>query len=129
MVTFSRYSEEAKSQQQPPRIMLLCGGDLVDSFTRTDETNPNGGRLWQKDHLMEILAQFGLIVVDRVGANAQHTLQSKQLDFLHGLLDNVAIINDDTYAPVEREENGIWRKFRTFPAQIPQRNEQHTAEG
>lgn len=68
---------------------------MVDSFTREDVTHPSG-KLWHPDHLREILADYGLVVVERVGSHARRTLQSAELNFLHGHLDNVAIIEDET---------------------------------
>uniref|UniRef100_A0A914L5P1 Nicotinamide-nucleotide adenylyltransferase n=2 Tax=Meloidogyne incognita group TaxID=654580 RepID=A0A914L5P1_MELIC len=84
------------SNLQKLRLILLCGADLVDSFTRKDPTSSTG-RLWSIEHLKQILTQYGLIIIERRGATANKTLKSEDLEFLHSLLDNVAIIEEDTF--------------------------------
>ncbi|KAL3087861.1 hypothetical protein niasHS_009599 [Heterodera schachtii] len=78
------------------RLIMLCGGDTVDSFVREEPCSPDGS-LWQVSHLQEIFEQFGLIVIQRAGANARDTLSSPDLHFLQQLIANAAIIEDATF--------------------------------
>ncbi|KAL3075537.1 hypothetical protein niasHT_038254 [Heterodera trifolii] len=78
------------------RMIMQCGGDTVDSFVREEPCSPDGS-LWQVSHLQEIFEQFGLIVIQRAGANARDTLSSPDLHFLQQLIANAAIIEDATF--------------------------------
>ncbi|KAL3095539.1 hypothetical protein niasHT_024365 [Heterodera trifolii] len=82
-----------KYSDEQLRLIMLCGGDTVDSFVREEPCSPDG-RLWQVSHLQEIFEQFGLIVIQRAGANARDTLSSPDLQFLQQLIANAAIIED-----------------------------------
>ncbi|KAL3098927.1 hypothetical protein niasHT_024682 [Heterodera trifolii] len=85
-----------KYSDEQLRLIMLCGGDTVDSFVREEPCSPDG-RLWQVSHLQEIFEQFGLIVIQRAGANARDTLSSPDLHFLQQLIANAAIIEDATF--------------------------------
>uniref|UniRef100_A0A914IE71 Nicotinamide-nucleotide adenylyltransferase n=1 Tax=Globodera rostochiensis TaxID=31243 RepID=A0A914IE71_GLORO len=91
-----RHELRQKYLDDAVRLVLLCGGDTVDSFVRKEPRSPDG-RLWQVAHLKEIFEQFGLVVVQRAGASARETLNSPELDFLHTLSANSAIIEDTTF--------------------------------
>ncbi|XP_042677036.1 nicotinamide/nicotinic acid mononucleotide adenylyltransferase 3 isoform X2 [Centrocercus urophasianus] len=62
-----------------PELKLLCGAD----FLRTFQT-PN---LWKKEHIQEILEQFGLVCVSRAGSDpAQYINESELLTkFQHNI--------------------------------------------
>ncbi|KAL3075538.1 hypothetical protein niasHT_038256 [Heterodera trifolii] len=60
------------------RMIMLCGGDTVDSFVREEPCSPDGS-LWQVSHLQEIF---------------EH---SPDLHFLQQLIANAAIIEDATF--------------------------------
>ena len=46
---------------EPPKLMLLCGGDMMESFSV-----PN---LWVEDQVRAIARDFGLVVFTREGSN------------------------------------------------------------
>lgn len=48
------------------RLMLLCGGDLVETFKI-----PN---VWKSEHVEDILSKYGLVVIKRSGANPEETV-------------------------------------------------------
>ncbi|KAF8793436.1 Nicotinamide/nicotinic acid mononucleotide like protein [Argiope bruennichi] len=48
---------------QPVHLMLLCGGDLLESFNVPD--------LWASADIARIVGKFGLAVVTRSGSNPQ----------------------------------------------------------
>jgi nicotinic acid mononucleotide adenylyltransferase len=51
------------------RTMLLCGSDMFESFL-----NPN---VWRRAHVKSILADFGVVVVQRAGESLPHSLISE----------------------------------------------------
>ncbi|GMR61034.1 hypothetical protein PMAYCL1PPCAC_31229, partial [Pristionchus mayeri] len=51
---------------------MVCGGDLVDSFTRI---LPDGSSLWAIEDLKTIVEDFGIIVVKRPGSEPSKTLK------------------------------------------------------
>uniref|UniRef100_A0A914DV78 Cytidyltransferase-like domain-containing protein n=1 Tax=Acrobeloides nanus TaxID=290746 RepID=A0A914DV78_9BILA len=75
------------------RLMLLCGGDVVDSFPRL---LPSGENLWKPEDVEAIIRDFGIIIVDRTLAEPEKTLQ--QLNFLTpNVLKNAFVIKDDVF--------------------------------
>lgn len=54
-------------------MMLVVGGDVVDSFTRI---LPDGSNLWNSSDIRTIITEFGLIVLSREGSNPLNTIQS-----------------------------------------------------
>ena len=44
-----------------PQLMLICGGDLLESFSVPD--------LWADDHVRSIVRDFGLVVMTREGSD------------------------------------------------------------
>ena len=72
------------------RLMLLCGGDVVDSFTKFTSS---GSHLWEPSDVAEIIRDFGLVVIFRHDSEPLVTL--KKLALAKQLLDNVYIFNDD----------------------------------
>lgn len=56
-----RQQELVKHQDPVPHVMLLCGADLVQSFSRPG--------LWAKEHIHRIISEFGILVISRKGAD------------------------------------------------------------
>uniref|UniRef100_A0A0N5AA60 Nicotinamide-nucleotide adenylyltransferase n=1 Tax=Syphacia muris TaxID=451379 RepID=A0A0N5AA60_9BILA len=71
-------------------LMLLCGGDVVDSFTKLTKS---GDPLWEPKDITEIINDFGLVIIHRRDSEPKETL--KKLEFVNQLLDNVYIFNDE----------------------------------
>ncbi|MFH4976409.1 hypothetical protein AB6A40_003118 [Gnathostoma spinigerum] len=71
-------------------LMLLCGGDIVDSFTRI---TPSGKNLWEPSDIAEIVRDFGLVILARTNSHPHETL--KKLPFLEGPLTNVYCYEDE----------------------------------
>ncbi|KAL5039888.1 Nicotinamide/nicotinic acid mononucleotide adenylyltransferase 1 [Batrachochytrium dendrobatidis] len=64
------------------RIMLLAGGDLIQSFAV-----PN---LWKETDLSHILGDFGCLIIERTGANVYDFLLTN--DALHAHRKNVFVV-------------------------------------
>ncbi|XP_042734225.1 nicotinamide/nicotinic acid mononucleotide adenylyltransferase 3 isoform X2 [Lagopus muta] len=62
-----------------PELKLLCGADFLHTFQ-----TPN---LWKKEHIQEILEQFGLVCISRAGSDpAQYINESELLTkFQHNI--------------------------------------------
>ncbi|XP_031410976.1 nicotinamide/nicotinic acid mononucleotide adenylyltransferase 3 isoform X2 [Meleagris gallopavo] len=62
-----------------PELKLLCGADFLQTFQ-----TPN---LWKKEHIQEILEQFGLVCISRAGSDpAQYINESELLTkFQHNI--------------------------------------------
>uniref|UniRef100_A0AAF5Q0W2 Nicotinamide-nucleotide adenylyltransferase n=1 Tax=Wuchereria bancrofti TaxID=6293 RepID=A0AAF5Q0W2_WUCBA len=71
------------------RLMLLCGGDVVDSFKRI---TPSGDYLWDPSDIGAIIRDFGLVVLARQNAEPMKTLS--QLGYNGQSLANVFIFED-----------------------------------
>lgn len=72
-------------------LMLLCGGDVVESFTRITIT---GANLWNPYHVEEIVRDFGLIVLTR--ANTDPLKAIYLIDLLREHQKNIHVIEDET---------------------------------
>ncbi|KAI8927663.1 hypothetical protein BC831DRAFT_398415 [Entophlyctis helioformis] len=68
--------------RRPIRIMLLAGGDLIQSFAV-----PN---LWKEADLKHILGDFGCLIIERTGANVHDFLLTN--DALHIHRKNVYVV-------------------------------------
>uniref|UniRef100_A0A915ES07 Cytidyltransferase-like domain-containing protein n=1 Tax=Ditylenchus dipsaci TaxID=166011 RepID=A0A915ES07_9BILA len=80
---------EAKRLDNEGRLMLLCGGDMIDSFTRLLD---NGQPLWLPEHVHQIIRDFGIVAIQRLGATTCETL--RKLHLSPDELANVFIVND-----------------------------------
>ncbi|POI30014.1 hypothetical protein CIB84_006236, partial [Bambusicola thoracicus] len=62
-----------------PELKLLCGADFLQTFQ-----TPN---LWKKEHIQEIVEQFGLVCISRAGSDpAQYINESELLTkFQHNI--------------------------------------------
>ncbi|KAF1769591.1 hypothetical protein GCK72_001408 [Caenorhabditis remanei] len=54
-------------------LMLVAGGDFVDTFPRI---LPDGSNLWNPSDILKIIVDFGLIVLTRDGSTPLNTLDS-----------------------------------------------------
>ncbi|KAL2919498.1 Nicotinamide/nicotinic acid mononucleotide adenylyltransferase 1 [Polyrhizophydium stewartii] len=68
--------------RRPIRIMLLAGGDLIQSFAV-----PN---LWRESDLAHILGDYGCLIIERTGANVHDFLLTN--DSLHTHRKNVFVV-------------------------------------
>ncbi|KAH6567283.1 nicotinate (nicotinamide) nucleotide adenylyltransferase [Batrachochytrium salamandrivorans] len=68
--------------KRPIRIMLLAGGDLIQSFAV-----PN---LWKEADLSHIINDFGCLIIERTGANVHDFLLTN--DALHAHRKNVFVV-------------------------------------
>ncbi|XP_019367308.1 PREDICTED: nicotinamide/nicotinic acid mononucleotide adenylyltransferase 1 [Gavialis gangeticus] len=69
-----------KNQQNPgtksvPQIKLLCGSDIVESFGV-----PN---LWKSEDITEIVADYGLVCINRAGYNVQKFIYESDILWEH----------------------------------------------
>ena len=69
-----------------PRLMLLCGGDLLESFSI-----PN---LWSNEDIETIARDFGLVVNTRVGSSPGQYVNQHPILRLHK--DNIQIVPSDS---------------------------------
>ncbi|VDM37217.1 unnamed protein product [Toxocara canis] len=72
------------------QLMLLCGGDFVDSFP---VVTSKGTKLWDPADLLEIVRDFGLVVLSRHNSNPMQTIE--KMAFLDRFRCNVHIFDDD----------------------------------
>ncbi|CAG8524331.1 12412_t:CDS:2 [Ambispora gerdemannii] len=73
--------------QRKVRIMLLAGGDLIESFGVQN--------LWSNDDLHHILGDFGCLIVERTGADVRGFLLAH--DILYEHRKNVYVIKQLIY--------------------------------
>uniref|UniRef100_A0A8R1TVK1 Nicotinamide-nucleotide adenylyltransferase n=1 Tax=Onchocerca volvulus TaxID=6282 RepID=A0A8R1TVK1_ONCVO len=71
------------------RLMLLCGGDVVDSFKRMTSS---GDYLWDPSDIAAILRDFGLVILARQNSEPMKTLN--QLGYNGQSLANVFVFED-----------------------------------
>jgi nicotinamide mononucleotide adenylyltransferase len=64
-------NELKKVYGQYVQLKLLCGADLVESF------NVQG--LWREDHIKEIVSEYGLAIINRVGSNPEKFIYDKDI--------------------------------------------------
>uniref|UniRef100_A0A8C6MK70 Nicotinamide-nucleotide adenylyltransferase n=1 Tax=Nothobranchius furzeri TaxID=105023 RepID=A0A8C6MK70_NOTFU len=81
-----------------PRLMLLCGADVLESFGI-----PN---LWKSEDIMEIVGRYGVVCVTRSGTDPLKFIQ--QCDVLWQFRNNIHIVhewvtNDISATHVRRE--------------------------
>ncbi|ESO00353.1 hypothetical protein HELRODRAFT_113251 [Helobdella robusta] len=65
-------------------LMLLCGADVLHDFNE-----PN---LWNEKEVEEIVSNFGLVVITRMGFNPQHSIYDS--DVLSKYKNNIHIVPD-----------------------------------
>jgi len=67
-----------------PQILLVCGGDLLESFSVPG--------LWKGEDIQTIVKEFGLVVVKREGSNPENFVYDH--DILHKFRDNIHIVEE-----------------------------------
>ncbi|KAF8354436.1 hypothetical protein PRIPAC_96059 [Pristionchus pacificus] len=69
------HRQTARQKYADPLIecFLVCGGDLVDTFTKVMD---DGKNLWDQEDLDRIIFDFGMVVLARQGSKPQETLKS-----------------------------------------------------
>uniref|UniRef100_A0A7E4ZTX0 Nicotinamide-nucleotide adenylyltransferase n=1 Tax=Panagrellus redivivus TaxID=6233 RepID=A0A7E4ZTX0_PANRE len=82
-----------KYQDSKIRVVLVCGGDVVDSFVRI---LPDGSNLWSPLDVQKIINDFGVIVIDRTDATPHKTLCTVCGD-KPVPSNNVAIVIDEAF--------------------------------
>ncbi|KAI1730254.1 cytidylyltransferase-like domain-containing protein [Ditylenchus destructor] len=88
------HQEELKRTQkhgQNSHVMLLCGADLIDTFSRILD---NGQPLWTPEHVEEIIRDFGIVAINRIGATAMETLSKLKLPLSPEQMTNVILVDD-----------------------------------
>lgn len=70
--------------EDPVRLMLLCGGDLLQSFAVPG--------LWDPDHIAEIAGTFGIVVVTRPGSDPARFIHES--DILGPYENNIIIARE-----------------------------------
>ncbi|XP_055939622.1 nicotinamide/nicotinic acid mononucleotide adenylyltransferase 1-like isoform X2 [Argiope bruennichi] len=85
---------------QPVHLMLLCGGDLLESFNVPD--------LWASADIARIVGKFGLAVVTRSGSNPQRFVYES--DILSKFQNNIHIITE--WIPNDISSTSIRRAIR-----------------
>uniref|UniRef100_A0A7M4E4H4 Nicotinamide-nucleotide adenylyltransferase n=1 Tax=Crocodylus porosus TaxID=8502 RepID=A0A7M4E4H4_CROPO len=78
-----------KNQQNPgtksvPQIKLLCGSDIVESFGV-----PN---LWKSEDITEIVADYGLVCINRAGYNVQKFIYESDILWEHR--NNIHVVDE-----------------------------------
>ncbi|KAJ3195312.1 hypothetical protein HK101_000502 [Irineochytrium annulatum] len=67
-------------KRRPIRIMLLAGGDLIESFAKVTEVNGRKAPVWAPEDLDIILGCFGCVIIERKDADVfEFLLKYKKL--------------------------------------------------
>ncbi|CAP36718.1 Protein CBG19480 [Caenorhabditis briggsae] len=72
-------------------LMLVVGGDVVDSFTRI---LPDGSNLWKSADIIKIITEFGLLVLSRDQSHPMATIE-KMSEIPKNLAEKIEMIVDD----------------------------------
>ncbi|PIC53245.1 hypothetical protein B9Z55_000303 [Caenorhabditis nigoni] len=72
-------------------LMLVVGGDVVDSFTRI---LPDGSNLWKSADIIKIITEFGLLVLSRDQSHPMATIQ-EMTEIPKNLAEKIEMIVDD----------------------------------
>ena len=84
-------------------LKLLCGADLLESFLV-----PN---LWSDEHMEEILRNYGIVALPRIGSNPWKLLyDSSKSDIFKRNLDRIDII--DGIAPIDISSTMVRRAVK-----------------
>jgi nicotinamide mononucleotide adenylyltransferase len=68
---FNNVNDGLTPKQKPVEVRLICGGDLVESFTTPG--------VWAVEDMREILENFGLVSLERAGTNLEEVIKNFQL--------------------------------------------------
>uniref|UniRef100_A0A0R3RR24 Nicotinamide-nucleotide adenylyltransferase n=1 Tax=Elaeophora elaphi TaxID=1147741 RepID=A0A0R3RR24_9BILA len=89
LVHFKQVLDRKYNNDTRLRLMLLCGGDVVDSFKRL---TTEGDYLWDPEDIGAIIRDFGLVVLSRQNSEPMKTLS--QLGYNGQSLANVFVFED-----------------------------------
>jgi len=78
------YAETVKHNNFYNKIMLLCGADLLESFSTKD--------LWLETEIRKIVGHYGIVVIKRPSYNVDEIIQQSPL--LTELKDNIVIVSE-----------------------------------
>lgn len=79
-----RRTEYNLNESSPPQVMLLCGGDLIESF--------NVPGLWKDSDIEQIVGQFGIVVVTRAGTDVPNLIYES--DVLNHHRSNIHLVSE-----------------------------------
>ncbi|OZC09861.1 nicotinate-nucleotide adenylyltransferase [Onchocerca flexuosa] len=80
-----------RSENYEVRLLLLCGGDVIESITKLAVSDV---MLWDSKQVEEVVRDFGVVVVMR--ANTDPVSAIYLADVLHTYQKNIFIIEDET---------------------------------
>merc|ERR1712029_1332851 len=69
---------------EKPRLLLVCGGDLLESFSTPG--------LWQEEDIISIVKNYGLVVISREGSNPEKYVYEH--DILHKFKENIHLVTE-----------------------------------
>ncbi|KAK0396902.1 hypothetical protein QR680_001904 [Steinernema hermaphroditum] len=74
------------------RVMLLCGGDVMESFAKI---SPDVDA-WRTNDLTEVVRNHGIVVISRMNTNPLRVVY--MIDLLREFQKNIYVIEDETFA-------------------------------
>ncbi|CAG9532544.1 unnamed protein product [Cercopithifilaria johnstoni] len=80
-----------KSENSEVQLLLLCGGDVIESITKLAVSDV---MLWSTEQIEELVRDFGMVVVMR--ANTDPVSAIYLADVLHTHQKNIFVIEDET---------------------------------
>uniref|UniRef100_A0A1I8ANI3 Nicotinamide/nicotinic acid mononucleotide adenylyltransferase 3 n=1 Tax=Steinernema glaseri TaxID=37863 RepID=A0A1I8ANI3_9BILA len=83
---------EKKYGPEKLRVMLLCGGDVMESFAKISPEVD----MWRTSDLTEIVRHHGIVVISRVNTNPMRIIY--MIDLLREFQKNIYVIEDETFA-------------------------------
>jgi len=66
-------NKDIKENEEPIQVKLICGSDLLDSFN-----TPN---VWDPEDISDILAKYGIFVLERLGSDPSSIIYNNDLLF------------------------------------------------
>ena len=90
-----------------PRLMLLCGGDLLESFS-----------VWSDEQIDTVVRDFGLVVITRVGSNPEQYVD--QHPILRLYKDNILIVPSDANSISSTEVRKAVKQGQSITDLVPE---------
>ncbi|KAK6110268.1 nicotinate (nicotinamide) nucleotide adenylyltransferase [Brugia pahangi] len=85
------FNRKYRSENCKVRLLLLCGGDVIESITKLAVSDI---MLWNAKQIEEVVRDFGMVVVMR--ANTDPVSAIYLADVLHTYQKNIFVIEDET---------------------------------
>lgn len=85
------FNRKYRSENCKVRLLLLCGGDVIESITKLAVSDI---MLWNTKQIEEVVRDFGMVVVMR--ANTDPVSAIYLADVLHTYQKNIFVIEDET---------------------------------